>query len=169
MHPDAPQNGPLDPHASISNATERVISYAQTTWRQCRPWKQFYSTRALSIPPFAALSDRVSVNLHVYRANYQVIIATWLVCILLRSIPSFLLAAVIFFAIERYAARRMLKNNNVLPARDKLVIALIVLLVIWLTDIGSFAVSALALSAITVSIHAAFHETDAVETEIATV
>lgn len=63
----------------------------------------------------------------------------------------------------------MLKNNNVLPARDKLVIALIVLLVIWLTDIGSFAVSALALSAITVSIHAAFHETDAVETEIATV
>ncbi|CAN8061539.1 unnamed protein product [Agarophyton chilense] len=148
----------------LSPTADRLVTCGRNTWRDCRPWPEFYSTRALSVPQFAALSERVAKNLHVYRANYTVLVAFWFVLMLLGSIPSVIIAALLFFAVERWAARR-----NGLSPRDKVVVAFLVLLVIWLTDIGRYAITSLLFSCLSVALHATFHETDVVETEIATV
>ncbi|KAI0565881.1 PRA1 protein [Gracilaria domingensis] len=149
---------------TFSVTTDRLVNYARNIWRECRPWNEFYSTRALSMPQFAALSERVAKNLHVYRANYMVIVAFYCAIMLLRSIPSVIVAALLYLAVERWSARR-----NGLSPRDKILVAFMVLLVIWLTDIGNYVITSLMLSSISVALHATFHETDVVETEIATV
>lgn len=149
--------------------TSRVVSYARQTWDECRSWKEFYSTRAVSRPQFDGLSDRFATNLHVYRANYQVIAAFWLVIVLLGSIYTLVLAALGFWLLEMWCTRKASQNGNQLQHKHKVIAAFLALIVIWVTAIGSSTVQSLILTAISVGVHATCHEPDSIETEIATV
>lgn len=150
-------------------STSRFVSYARQTWDECRPWKEFYSTRAVSRPPFNALSDRFATNLHVYRANYQVIAAFWFVIVLLGSVYSLLLAGLGFWMLEMWCTRKASQNGNQLQHKHKVMAVFLALVIIWVTAIGSFTVQSLILTAVSVGVHATFHEPDSIETEIATV
>lgn len=177
-----PSSSNISPQSGVSLSTapstttpnsflsyERVASYAQQTWQECRQWKEFFSTRALSVPQFVALSDRLSTNLYHYRANYQVIIAFWLSIILLTTLTDFLLTCILFFILERYCSRQANKNGGQLQNRDILITVFVSLFIIWITGIGIHIAIALCLSTISVGIHATFHTPDFIETEIATV
>lgn len=155
--------------ASASAATDHVVSLARKCWADCRPWTEFHSTRTISVPQFAALSDRISSNLHYYRANYFVVAAFWLAFNFLFNIPRFLMAAVLFILLQRWAASRAAKNAGALSHRNMLITAFISLVIIWITDIGSTVIFSLVISAIYTTVHAALHVPDPVETEIATV
>lgn len=166
-------SAPSDPSSHTPQvtaiSTDRFLSYAKQTWQETRPWNQFYSTRAIALPQFSALSDRFSTNLHIYRANYQVIAAFWLAFVLLGSIPSLLLAGGLFLLLERWCTWRANKNNSTLQKHEIFVAAVASLIIIWITDVGTFVVHSLIFSTLSISIHAALHEPEAVETEIATV
>lgn len=152
-----------------SAATDRVVDYARNTWCECRPWSEFYSTAAISMPPFATLSDRFSTNLHLYRANYQVLATFWLAVFFIGSIPSFLIAIVLFFLLARLCTRRALRNGGKLSHRDTVLAAFAALIIIWITGIAEHALVSLAVSALFIAAHAALHEPSTVETEITTV
>lgn len=157
------------PPGGVAAHTNRVLGYARQTWDERRPWREFYSTRTLSVPRFADLSDRFAANLHVYRANYQIIAAAWLVLLLLGSLQSLLLGALGFFGIERITARKAEKNGGVLPHKFKVIAAFGGLGVVWLSGLGDYVVRWAVATALTVSAHASFHEPQTDETEIATV
>lgn len=152
-----------------SATTDRVSAYARTTWEECRPWNEFYSTAAISIPPFSILSDRFSTNLHMYRANYQVLAVFWLLIFFVGSIPSFLLAALLFFLLERWCWCQALKNGNKLSHRDTVITGFAALIVVWITGMAEQALLSLGLSSLFIAAHAALHEPATIETEIATV
>lgn len=158
-----------EPTQRLNDKADRLITYVRTTWQDCRPWSEFYSTRLISLPTFAALSDRFSMNVHVYRANYQVVASFWLLCVLLRSILSFIAAAILFLCLESWAFRKAAKNSNFLLPADKVVILFAALLIIWMTDIGSYTVTSIFISAVSISIHAIVHQPGAVDTDVATV
>lgn len=149
--------------------SDAVLAYVKATWADCRPWTEFYSTRDLSVPQFAAVSERVSSNVHVFRANYQVLAAAWLAVSVLFCIPSFLVASLCFFLMERWASRRASRNSGSLAHKDRILLAFTTLLVIWITGIGAVIVISLSLTAFTVTLHTALHTPDVEETEIATV
>lgn len=61
------------------------------------------------------------------------------------------------------------RHGNQLQHKHKVIAAFAVLIIIWVTAIGSYTVQSLILSGISIAAHATFHEPDVVETEIATV
>lgn len=154
---------------SPSTTTGRILDYFRHTWNARRPWLEFYSTSALSIPPFPLLSDRFSTNLHLYRANYQVIAAFWLVIAFLGAIQSFVITAMLLFIIERWCLYQSMRNGNVLSNRDLGIAVFSILIVIWLTGFAKHLVVSLAFSSISIAIHAALHDPTRFETEIANV
>lgn len=149
-----------------STTASRAVSYAKKTWHECRPWTEFYSTKALSRPQFAALSDRFATNLHTYRANYQVITAFWLLFFLLGTIHTLLLAGILFFCLEKWCSRVASRNGNTLQQKHKVFAIVAALVIIWVTGIGKYTVISLFFTAISIAVHAAFHEPDYIETEI---
>ena len=146
---------------------EDALLRLRVTYADARPWAEFYSTRNLSLPPFSSLSDRVSANLHVYRANYLIIAAFWLCVVVLGAIPQFLILAAVVFGGVRWGAR--LQQKGGVKPRHYFVGALVVLITVWLTNVGNSIVLALGLSAVAVGVHAALHVPQEIETEIATV
>ena len=155
--------------ATSNAAAERVTSYAQQVWADCRPWSEFYSTAAINLPPFQSLSDRVSTNVHLYRANYQILAAFWLGIFVLVAIPSFLIAIIAFALLDRWAARLAARNGGKLPHRDMVILSLVALAIVWVTGIAQHVLTSLALSSISIVAHAALHEPATIETEIANV
>lgn len=160
--PPLPQTS-TDPTASPTQATtpaDHSLAYMRQTWMGARPWAQFYSTRAISLPAFASLSDRVATNLRIFRANYQVVAAVWLCIVMLLCIPSFLLAAALFVMLDRWRAWRTSITGGVLIHRDAIIGVFAALVVVWVSGIGGHVVVSLAFSAISVIVHAALHEPD---------
>lgn len=172
--PASNNQAPTDPPPQPSNSEEvpssttasHVVSYARKTWCECRPWTEFYSTKSLSRPQFAALSDRFATNLHIYRGNYQIIAAFWLLFFLLGTIQTLLLAGILFFCLEKWCSRVASRNDNTLPQKHKVFAIIAALIIIWITGIGRYTVISLFFSSISVAVHAAFHEPDSIETEI---
>lgn len=154
---------------SITATSERAINYLKTTWNECRPWQEFYSTRHISLPKFSSLSDRFATNLHLYAPNYQFVAAFWLAFVLLGFIPNVLVGAALLFLLQRWCTWRASKTNYTLQHKDQIIAGLVTLTVLWLTGLAMFALASLAFSAISVSLHASLHEPNNVETEIATV
>lgn len=148
---------------------DRMRSYAVSTWADCRPWAEFYSTAAISVPSFAHLSDRVSTNLNLYKSNYQVIAVCWLALLFLFSIPNFLLAILLLVLLDRWTARAATKNGGKLAHKDMVIIGFAFLIIIWVTGIARNVLTSLGLSFLSIIGHASLHEPVVIETEIANV
>lgn len=148
-----------------SSSAFRFVSYARQTWAERRPWSEFYSTRALSRPQFADLSERFGTNLHIYRANYQIIAAFWLFVLLLGHMFTLVMTAVLSLILERGSTFLAAKHGGSLPPKFKIIVAILVLLIIWVTDIGKFVIWSLSLTGVSVALHATFHVPQ-IETEI---
>lgn len=164
----------IDPSSSTaptpsSTITARAQSYAVRTWATCRPWADFYSTSAISLPNFHALSDRMAANLAIYASNYHVVSAFWLALFFLFSIPTFLLALLFFFLLDRWAAKIAAKHGGKLSHKTVVFLVFASLVVVWVTGIAQQVISSLAFSFCSVLAHAALHEPVVIETEIANV
>lgn len=156
-------------HNYFSITKDRIVAYSRQTWGNCRPWSEFYSPRGLSIPAFESLSERFSTNLHLYRANYQVLAAIWLVICFLLSFNSFLLATIFLILAARWCSHRASINGNVLPHRDMVIVSFACLIFLWLSGFAKQLVTFVVFSCIYIAIHASIHDSSVFETEIATV
>lgn len=149
--------------------TERALAYSRHTWSNCRPWTEFYSLRALSLPTFEGLSERFSTNLHLYRANYQVLAAIWLIMSLLSSFSSFLFAAIFLVLVARWCSHQASNNGNVLSHRDMVIASFACLIFVWLTGFARQLVTFVVFSCLSIAIHASVHDPSVFETEIGSV
>ncbi len=154
-----PLPNPLEGSATPFSAerADLVVKFFRATWEGCQPWSEFYSTRAFSKPSFHALSDRVRANILTYRNNYIIVASLWLSLAVLAGIPTFLLTAILFFALEKWATHRANKNEGVLSHNDRIVCLVLALVIIWFTKIYSFLIIPLFLTGVSVAAHSAFH------------
>lgn len=144
---------------------DRALHYSRETWLSCRPWNEFYSVRALSIPPFASLSDRFSTNLQLYKGNYQVVAAFWLIVFFLWSFYHFIIAAAFFFLIGRWCSHRA-RSNGALSHSDMVIAVFAALVVIWVTGFGEELIASLVFSCLSLCGHASLHDPSMFDVEI---
>lgn len=147
-------------HFDMSGYNEKadlLVNFAKATWADCKPWSEFYSTRAIAVPKFANASDRVLSNLSTFRANYMVVAALWLCLAMLTGIPKFLITMLLFVILEKWASRRAQKNGGVLSERDRVIIGATALLIVWMTHIVRDILISLCLTAISVGLHTLLH------------
>jgi PRA1 family protein len=140
----------------LLDAVHAGVSRAQTALDVAVPWPVFFNVRAISMPRFSELADRVETNWNVFRANYEVVAAAFLLLSVVTNFGGFLVAGLLLLAVERFV-RRKLRASPIgqLEGNHKLVVAICVLGILWLTAIGLSVVSALFSATMFVGIHAA--------------
>ena len=165
--PVPPTGGPVAESVSStqpiqSNLTAEkanlAVDYLRATWADCKPWDQFYSTSAINVPVFSVLSDRVKENLQVFRANYIIVATVWLSLAILSGIPTFLITGLLVFALERWATKRANKNGGHLSNTDRVVVAVVALLIVCVTHIVGYLIMSLFFTAVSVGAHACLHD-----------
>lgn len=167
-HSVPPQEGMRATSAFSAERADLALDFLKATWADCRPWDEFYSTRAFSVPSFASLSDRVIANVNNFKPNYIIIAVVWLSVAVLSGIPTFLITGLLFFGLERWATRKANKNGGALTQRDRVVIGVIALIIVWLTGVVGYVIASLFFTGLSIGVHAVFHE-EPVATEISAV
>lgn len=156
-----PVPNPLAGEAAPFSAerADLIVSFLRASWEGCRPWGDFYSTRVFNRPAFDALSDRVRTNLAAFQNNYIIVATGWLALAVLARIPTFLLAGMLFFLLDKGATYRAAKNEGVLSHEDRIVVSVLGLVIVWFTGIFWHVWLSLFCPGVFVLAHAACHRT----------
>ncbi|WOK96684.1 PRA1 family protein B2 [Canna indica] len=169
-----------DPSAASSDAStvpvstpairlffSRISDSVRRSLADLRPWSELADRSALSRPDsFSDATSRIRKNLPYFRVNYAAVVAAFLAVSLVTNPFSFLLLLALLAAwcllyLFRPADPPLVLFGRTFSDRETLGgLALISVLVVFLTPVGAVIISALVAGAAVVAAHGAFHAPD---------
>jgi hypothetical protein len=144
--------------ASVADASaaqglvQGAVARARQSLADARPWREFYDARAIRLPAFSEVTERVEMNAKIFHGNYKIVACVWCAFALLMSFGRFLAAALMLFAVERWV-RFKVRSEGSLDFGEKAAACAVSLTIVWVTGVGRLVVESFMVACLSVGIH----------------